>query len=229
MDCLAAIRISARMKQPTIIGFGILAILLLGLLLFLLFQLGDMTRQSSPSPDRRVAASELAGSDAAAVSGAPSGTASTAPITANPEIKPPPPAPQRITERPENYPDGSLPGQAARALIKTYRRGTGDADAADLYAIATELYQEDKFVDAHLLHFFLAREGHVPAMVRLARSHDPRYFDARRNVMDQANAEQALKWYRRAADLGDVEAIEQLGALRAWLAEAGQPGQARGG
>ena len=217
------------MKQPTIIGFGILAILLLGLLLFLLFQLGDVSRQPASSPARGDEAAEPAGSGGGASSGARSGTASSAPITANPEIKPPPPAPQRITERPENYPDGSIPGRAARSLIKTYRRGTGDADAADLYAIATELYQEGKFVDAHLLHFFLAREGHVPAMVRLARSHDPRYFDGRRNVMDQAHAEQALKWYRRAADLGDAEAVEQLAALRAWLAEAGQAGQTPGG
>ena len=212
------------MKQPTVIRFGIPAIVLLGLVLLLSFQWGDMTQRSAP-PDRQDGSSAAADGDPAASDDARSASALTAPITANPEIKPPPPAPQRITERPENYPDGSKPGAAARALIKAYRRGTGDADAADLYAIATEFYQDDKFVDAHLLHFFLAREGHVPAMVRLARSHDPRHFDAERNVMDAPNVEQAVKWYRRAADRRDAEAVTQLEALQAWLAEAARSGR----
>jgi TPR repeat protein len=79
-------------------------------------------------------------------------------------------------------------------------------------------------VDAHLLYFFAARQGHRDAALALASLYDPVIFDPAASALEQPDPVQAHKWYLRAADAGDTTAQERLDALRLWLEEAARDG-----
>lgn len=141
--------------------------------------------------------------------------------TAVPEPQVPPPA--SVTAPPAPVIPGA-PGATARALIAAQRQA-GKPDPKAAYLKARELANADQTEDAYLLDFYAARLGHADAAFLLGEQADPVHWQA--GGMLQAPApEQALKWYRAAANVGHAEAEQRLAALRAWADAAAQDGDA---
>jgi TPR repeat protein len=148
---------------------------------------------------------------------------------------PPPPMPEQTTPpeptvqqgapaAPAPVPEPLEEGAAARAAITELRAQPGGPDLDAAFGRAWRLQQQGRLVDAHLLYFFAAREGSVPAAVALAAMYDPVDFDPAASALDQPDATQAHKWYRRAAAEGDVAAKARLEALRRWVEAAAEAG-----
>ena len=62
--------------------------------------------------------------------------------------------------------------------------------------------REGSLADAHLLFFFSAREGYLPAMMKMGEMADPILFQAQESLLDYADGIQAYKWYRKASAQG---------------------------
>lgn len=108
------------------------------------------------------------------------------------------------------------PGMRAREYIAQLReQGTPyPLDEANDKAAG---YQADgSLADAYLLYFFAAREGHANSMLEMARINDPRFFKPDNALLDEPDAIQALKWYRRAQQSDVAEAGSLLESLRIW-------------
>lgn len=116
------------------------------------------------------------------------------------------------------------PGDAARELIARLRSGEISATPGELYADAQQYLRENLIADAHLLLFFLARDGHTPSAVALAEMYDPLHFDPRRSLMGEPDASQALKWYQVAARNRNALAQSRLKAMRTWVEEQARNG-----
>lgn len=108
------------------------------------------------------------------------------------------------------------PGMRARGQIKQFREQGKPYPFDQLMAKASAFASEGSLADAHLMFFFAAREGHVEAMMMMAEMSDPTLFRADNNLLDQANAIQAYKWYRQALDSGFEPARIRLENLRNW-------------
>jgi TPR repeat protein len=146
---------------------------------------------------------------------------------------PPPAQPEQSTAREptraqppaaEPVPEPLAEGAEARSTIAELRAQPDGPDLDAAFSRAWRLQQQGRLVDAHLLYFFAAREGSVPAAVALAAMYDPVDFNPASNALDQPDATQAHKWYRRAADAGDVTAKARLEALRRWVEAAAEAG-----
>ncbi len=109
------------------------------------------------------------------------------------------------------------PGDAARDLIARLRSGEITATPGELYTDAQEYLREGLVADAHLLLFFLARDGHTPSAVALAEMYDPLHFDEKRSLLGEADASQALKWYQMAARNQNAVAKDRLKTMRVWV------------
>ncbi len=118
------------------------------------------------------------------------------------------------------------PGMRAREMIEQVRSEEVSYPFESLFSKALEYQQEGSLADAHLLFFFCAREGFVPAMMKMAELSDPTLFRAGDSLLDQADAIQAYKWYQKAAAQGQSAANGRVQNLQKWAveeAEAGNP------
>lgn len=121
------------------------------------------------------------------------------------------------------------PGARARSLIAQLRAG----DSPDLeraFAAARQAQAEGDLADAYLLYFFAAREGHAQAALTLGTQADPASRDPADSVFEDADLNQAHKWYRLAAQHGSGEAQDRLADLRSrieQLAADGDPSAQR--
>lgn len=102
-------------------------------------------------------------------------------------------------------------GDAARDFISMTRQNAGSPDA--LFAQANDSRQSGQLVDAHLLYFEAARQGHGAAAMVLARQADPAYHSATDSLLDEPDIIQARKWYLVAAGNGEKAASELLEKL----------------
>lgn len=92
------------------------------------------------------------------------------------------------------------PGMRARDYIEQLRVAGKPYPLSEAYEKAQEYQLEGSLADAHLLYFFAAREGHLPAIMVMAEMADPRLYQSQNSLLDQADLMQAYKWYRKAAE-----------------------------
>jgi len=121
-------------------------------------------------------------------------------------------------------PEGTVPGEAARKLIREARAGGRTPDIERLFPIANGFQREGRVTDAHLMFFYLARSGHGESARLLAEMYDPLYYSSASSMMDEPDPEQAWKWYSQATRAGDTVAPERLAALRTWAEDAASRG-----
>ncbi len=118
------------------------------------------------------------------------------------------------------------PGMRARQLIEQVRSEEAPYPFESIFAKAAEYQQEGSLADAHLLFFFCAREGFLPAMMKMAELSDPTLFRADHSLLDQADAIQSFKWYQKLVEQGQSAADGRIQNLQKWAvqeAEAGNP------
>ncbi|MCB1736176.1 MAG: hypothetical protein H6981_13085 [Gammaproteobacteria bacterium] len=110
---------------------------------------------------------------------------------------------------------GVRPGDEARALIAELRAAGGRVDLHQVHVRAVRYADAGQPVDAYLLWFFAAREGHGPSAFVLGEMYDPEYFDQTKTgaVIEQPDEAQALKWYQRALNAGEPMADERIASL----------------
>lgn len=133
-----------------------------------------------------------------------------------PEVQP---QPSQITEKADvqvNREPLAPPGVRARKFISDLRQQGKPYPFGNMMAKASEFASEGSLADAHLMFFFTAREGHIEAMMMMAEMSDPTLFRAENNLLDKADAVQALKWYRQALEQGFEPAQDRLDNLRQW-------------
>ena len=116
------------------------------------------------------------------------------------------------------------PGMRARQYIEQLRAAGKPYPLSQTFEKAQKFHSEGSLADAHLLYFFAARENHLPAIMTMGEMSDPRLFRAEDSLLDQADAIQAYKWYRKAAQLGQPSASERLDELGRWASEAAATG-----
>ncbi|MCP5143035.1 MAG: hypothetical protein H6926_06005 [Chromatiales bacterium] len=118
------------------------------------------------------------------------------------------------------------PGDEARALIAELRAAGGHIDLHQVHVRAVRFTDANQPVDAYLLWFFAAREGHGPSAFVLGEMYDPEFFDAAASgaVIEQADPAQAMKWYQRALNAGEAMADERIAALMQRIERAAAEG-----
>lgn len=115
-------------------------------------------------------------------------------------------------------------GQEAREFIAKTKQQ--DTPPNTLFERAEAFQLSGKLADAHLLYFYLARQGHAGACIVLAKQADPAFYSADSSMLDRPYIAQARKWYLAAADAGDSTATELLENLHNHVrtqAAAGDP------
>jgi len=108
------------------------------------------------------------------------------------------------------------PGMRAREYLAQIRAGEKPYPMSDIIEKAVVYQTEGSLADAHLLYFFSAREGYLPAMMKMAEMADPAFFRAEDSLLDQADAIQAYKWYQKAATMGHEPAVKRVKNLQQW-------------
>jgi TPR repeat protein len=108
------------------------------------------------------------------------------------------------------------PGMRAREYIAQIRAGEKPYPMTDIINKAAAYQTEGSLADAHLLYFFSAREGYLPATMKMAEMADPAFFRAEDSLLDQADAIQAYKWYQKAATMGHEPAVQRVKNLQQW-------------
>lgn len=116
------------------------------------------------------------------------------------------------------------PGMRARQYIEQLRSAGEPYPLSQAFEKAQKFRGEGSLADAHLLYFFAARENHLPAIMTMGEMSDPMLFRAEDSLLDQADAIQAYKWYRKAAQLGQPSASVRLDELGRWASEAAATG-----
>ena len=133
----------------------------------------------------------------------------------------------KLTEETTGSIDRSLllpPGMRARQYVEKLR-AAGTPYALELvYEKAQDYSQEGSLADAHLLYFFAAREGYLPAMMKMGQMSDPTLFRAEDSLLDDADVVQAYKWYRQAAEMGHQPATDRVASLRQWAQDEAEEG-----
>lgn len=119
------------------------------------------------------------------------------------------------------------PGMRAREYIQQLRSAGKPYPLSQVFDKAQKYRYDGSLADAHLLYFFAARESHLPSIMMMAEMSDPLEFRAENSLLDQADAIQALKWYRRAAELGQPGVDDRLEALRGWANDAAATGDSQ--
>jgi TPR repeat protein len=140
-------------------------------------------------------------------------------------------APSPPPESAEVVPETAAPGQAAqhageaaRALIASFRQGDKNLTLEQLHAQASDYQRQGMSTDAFLLYFFAARKGYGPSAFELAKMHDPAHFTSGSDLLDEPDPVQAYKWYSIAAESGVTGAAEALQALRSSIEAAAKEG-----
>ena len=116
------------------------------------------------------------------------------------------------------------PGEQARVIIAESKSQRGNSDLNKIFNQAEVFIETKQLEDAHLLLFFAARKGHALSARKLGEMYDPRYYSADTSIMDEPDFAQAYKWYRKAAEEGDLVAQEHLSELRNLVEEAARNG-----
>jgi hypothetical protein len=119
------------------------------------------------------------------------------------------------------------PGMRARQYIQQLRSAGEPYPLSQVFDKAQKYRHEGSLADAHLLYFFAARESHLPSLMVMAEMSDPLLFRAENSLLDQADAIQAFKWYRMAAELGQPGVDDRLEALRGWANDAAAAGDSQ--
>ena len=118
------------------------------------------------------------------------------------------------------------PGMRARQYIAQIREGDQPYPLAKVFEKGSDYQIEGSLADAHLLYFFSAREGFLPAIMKMGEMADPAYFLSEDSLLDHADVIQAYKWYQKAAMQGHEPAIERVKNLQLWAnaeSKAGNP------
>jgi len=108
------------------------------------------------------------------------------------------------------------PGMRARQYIAKIREGDQPYPLASVFEKGSGYQNEGNLADAHLLYFFSAREGYLPAIMKMGELADPALFRAEDSLLDHADVIQAYKWYQKAALLGHEPAVERVKNLQLW-------------
>jgi len=116
------------------------------------------------------------------------------------------------------------PGMRARQYIEQLRGIGKPYPLSQVFDRAQKFNDEGSLADAYLLYFFAARENHLPSMMVMAEMSDPLRFRAEETLLDQADAIQAWKWYKKAAQLGHPQAQQRLDELGGWAQDAAAGG-----
>jgi hypothetical protein len=119
------------------------------------------------------------------------------------------------------------PGMRARQYIQQLRSAGKPYPLSQVFNKAQKYRHEGSLADAHLLYFFASRESHLPSVMIMAEMSDPLLFRAENSLLDQADAIQAFKWYRMAAELGQPGVDDRLEALRGWANDAAAAGDSQ--
>ncbi len=118
------------------------------------------------------------------------------------------------------------PGMRAREYIAQLREKGKPYALEDVFDKGNSYQDEGSLADAHLLFFFSAREGYLPAMMKMGELADPLLFQAQDSLLDTADGFQAYKWYKKAAELGFPAASERIAQLQEWALAEAQTGDA---
>jgi TPR repeat protein len=116
------------------------------------------------------------------------------------------------------------PGMRARQYVEKLRSEGKPYPLELVYEKAQGYLREGSLADAHLLYFFAAREGYLPAMMMMGQMSDPTQFRAENSLLDNADVIQAYKWYQRAAEMGHQPASERVVSLRQWAQDEAEEG-----
>jgi len=112
------------------------------------------------------------------------------------------------------------PGLRAREYIAEVRAGGEPYPLAKIFEKGTSFQEQGNLADAHLLYFFSAREEYIPAIMKMGEMADPTLFRAEDSLLDEADAIQAYKWYKKAVALGHTPATNGINNLKQWANEA---------
>lgn len=115
-------------------------------------------------------------------------------------------------------------GLRAREFISQLRKQGKPYPLDEVMAKAAMFTSEGNLADAHLMYFFAAKEGGVDAMMVMAEMSDPTMFRAEDNLLDQADAVQAYKWYSQSLEKGFEPARARLENLSQWAKAEAQNG-----
>ncbi len=118
------------------------------------------------------------------------------------------------------------PGMRAREYIAQLREKGKPYALESVFNKGNNYQSEGSLADAHLLFFFSAREGYLPAMMKMGEMADPILFQAQESLLDTADGIQAYKWYKKAVALGHPAASERIDRLRDWALAAAVTGDA---
>lgn len=129
-------------------------------------------------------------------------------------------APTTANTATQQLPDG----EAAREIIADLRGGGEQRPLSEIDRLARDYQLQGRLTDAYLLWFFAARQGNGEAAFALASLYDPNRFKPGNSLVTAADANQAYKWYRTAAQQSIPQAAERLQALRASLAAQAKAG-----
>jgi hypothetical protein len=116
------------------------------------------------------------------------------------------------------------PGMRARQYIEQLRSTGKPYPLSQVFEKAQDFRHDGSLADAHLLYFFAARENHLPSMMTMGEMSDPLRFRAEDSLLDRADPMQAWKWYKKAAELGQPQAMQRLEELGQWARDAAAAG-----
>lgn len=134
---------------------------------------------------------------------------------------------EQDTAEPQTAPvktEPTVEGETAREIIAAQRSGADSRPLSELYNLATQYQQQGHTTDAYLLWFFAARQGDGQSAFALASLHDPNHFESGNDLLSEADATQAYKWYSAAAAQAVPQARERLDALRLTLQQQADGG-----
>jgi len=112
------------------------------------------------------------------------------------------------------------PGLRAREYIAEIRAVGEPYPLANIFEKGLSFEEQGNLADAHLLYFFSAREDYIPAIMKMGEMADPTLFRAENSLLDEADAIQAYKWYKKAVALGHGPATDGVKNLTQWATEA---------
>jgi hypothetical protein len=119
-----------------------------------------------------------------------------------------------ISRLPSDQSNAVLPeGEQARAIIKELQAQDGPT-GQQAFDQAEQLRAAGDKMDAYLLYFFAARQGHGDAALELATQADPAFHSLETSALDFPDPIQAYKWYRVAIEAGNSTAQRRLTELR---------------
>ncbi|TVR81464.1 MAG: hypothetical protein EA405_08560 [Rhodospirillales bacterium] len=101
------------------------------------------------------------------------------------------------------------------------------ADFAPLVDRGNRFLELNDVASARLFFRMAAERGSAEGALRMAMTFDPAIPAARRIYGTPPNPEEAIRWYGQARALGSVAVAERLAALRAWLVQAAEAGDAQ--